>query len=41
MVDVNKIAGSGAAGGLGGGCSVFFNSQLHRGVDLMFSLTNF
>ena len=40
-IDLNKLAGSGAAGGLGGGCSVFLNSKLQRGIDLIFTLNDF
>ncbi len=40
-IDPNKIEGSGAAGGLGAGCIVFFGSKLLRGIDLIFELTNF
>jgi len=40
-VDVNDIAGSGAAGGLGGGSVVFFKGKLLRGINLIFELTNF
>ena len=40
-IDANKIEGSGAAGGLGAGCTVFLDSKLLRGIDLIFELTNF
>lgn len=40
-VDLNKLTGSGAAGGLGGGCSVLLSSKLQRGIDLIFSLYDF
>lgn len=40
-IDLNKLPGSGAAGGLGGGCSVLLNSKLQRGIELIFSLNDF
>lgn len=40
-IDLNRLPGSGAAGGLGGGCSVLLNSKLQRGIDLIFSLNDF
>ncbi|MHA7865434.1 glycerate kinase [Flagellimonas marinaquae] len=40
-VDVQQIAGAGAAGGLGGGAVVFLNAKLASGVDLVMQLANF
>ncbi len=40
-VDVQKIAGAGAAGGVGGGAVVFLNAELASGVDLVMELANF
>lgn len=39
-VDLNEIAGSGAAGGIGGSAYVFFKGQLTSGSDLINSLNN-
>jgi glycerate kinase len=40
-LDLNLMKGSGAAGGMGGGSVVFLRSKLMRGIDLIFSLTQF
>nr|WP_297786860.1 glycerate kinase [uncultured Allomuricauda sp.] len=40
-VDVQHIAGAGAAGGLGGGAVVFLNAELASGVDLVMEIANF
>lgn len=40
-VDVQQIAGAGAAGGLGGGAVVFLNAELASGVDLVMELAQF
>jgi glycerate kinase len=40
-VDVQQIAGAGAAGGLGGGAVVFLNAELASGVDLVMELAHF
>ncbi|MCR9226709.1 MAG: glycerate kinase [Flavobacteriaceae bacterium] len=40
-IDVQKIPGSGAAGGVGGGAVVFLNAELVSGVDLIMQLANF
>ncbi len=39
--DLQKLKGSGAAGGLAGGCSVFLNAQLKSGIDLIKQIANF
>jgi glycerate 2-kinase len=40
-VDVQSIAGSGAAGGLGAGLMVFCNARLQSGIDLVLDQTGF
>lgn len=40
-VDVQKIAGAGAAGGVGGGAVVFLKADLISGVDLVMQMANF
>ncbi|MEC8830969.1 MAG: glycerate kinase [Bacteroidota bacterium] len=40
-IDVQQIAGAGAAGGLGGGSVVFLNAELASGVDLVMEIANF
>lgn len=40
-IDVQEIAGAGAAGGVGGGSVVFLNAELASGVDLVMELANF
>ncbi len=40
-VDVQKIPGAGAAGGMGAGAVVFLNAKLTSGVDLVMQLANF
>ncbi|MEH7885243.1 glycerate kinase [Bacillus sp. JJ1609] len=37
--DIEKIAGSGAAGGLGGGLMAFLSAELKRGVDIVLEAT--
>ena len=39
--DVNKIAGAGAAGGLGAGLVAFLGAELKAGVDIILDLINF
>jgi glycerate kinase len=39
--DVATIPGSGAAGGLGAAFLAFFNSEIHRGVEVVMSATHF
>lgn len=39
--DANTIIGSGAAGGLGGACSILLNSKLQSGIDLLFTITDY
>ncbi|KQC30335.1 glycerate kinase [Flagellimonas eckloniae] len=40
-IDVQKIAGAGAAGGMGGGAMVFLDANLTSGIDLIMELANF
>lgn len=40
-IDLQKIAGSGAAGGIGGAAVVFLNGQLTPGIDLIKEMANF
>jgi len=40
-IDVQSIAGSGAAGGLGGGCVAFLNAKLLPGIDTIMKLVGF
>ena len=40
-IDVQKIPGAGAAGGMGAGAVVFLNAELTSGVDLVMQLANF
>lgn len=40
-VDLQQMAGSGAAGGLGGGCAVFLKARLLSGIELIKQLLNF
>ncbi|MDT0605456.1 glycerate kinase [Croceitalea rosinachiae] len=40
-VDVQKIPGSGAAGGVGGGSVVFLNATLNSGIDLVKEIADF
>lgn len=40
-VDANIVPGSGAAGGLGAGCLVLLKAELLRGIDLIFTVTEF
>ncbi len=38
--DIENIPGSGAAGGLGGGCLAFLNTELKRGIEIVIAATN-
>ena len=40
-VDVQKIPGSGAAGGMGGGMAAFFNSELQMGIETVLDTVHF
>lgn len=40
-VDLNTIPGSGAAGGLGGGCVAFLNAQLKPGIEVVLENVDF
>ena len=40
-IDVQKISGAGAAGGMGAGSVVFLNAQLTSGIDLIKELADF
>ncbi|UJH68598.1 glycerate kinase [Allomuricauda sp. SCSIO 65647] len=40
-IDVQKIPGSGAAGGMGAGAFVFLNGRLTQGIDLIKEIANF
>ena len=40
-IDLQKIAGSGAAGGIGGGAVVFLKGQLASGIDLIKEMADF
>lgn len=40
-MDIQKISGSGAAGGVGGGAIVFLNATLHSGIDLIKEIAGF
>lgn len=40
-VDVQAIAGSGAAGGMGGGMAAFFASELQMGIETVLNTVNF
>lgn len=40
-INVDKLQGSGAAGGLGGGCAAFMNATIKKGIEMMFSVTEF
>ncbi len=40
-VDMQTIAGAGAAGGLGGALAAFLGARLRRGIDLVLDLTHF
>jgi len=39
--DISNIAGSGAAGGIGGGMIAFCNAELKSGIEVVFELLNF
>ncbi len=38
--DIENVPGSGAAGGLGGGCLAFLNAQLQRGIEIVTKASN-
>jgi len=40
-IDIQKIAGSGAGGGIAGGLHALLNANLKRGIDVIFSIANF
>lgn len=40
-IDVQKIPGAGAAGGMGAGAVIFLNAELTSGVELVIQLANF
>lgn len=40
-INLQQIAGAGAAGGLGAGCVMFLNARLQSGTDLVKSIANF
>ncbi|MEO9510922.1 MAG: glycerate kinase [Flavobacteriaceae bacterium] len=40
-IDVQKISGAGAAGGMGGGTKVFLDAELTSGIDLVMEMANF
>jgi len=40
-IDLQNIAGAGAAGGLGAACVLFFNAQLKSGIALLKEVANF
>lgn len=40
-IDLQTVPGSGAAGGLGGGCVAFLNAQLKPGTQLIFEIADF
>ena len=40
-IDLQKIEGTGAAGGMGAGALVFLNADLHSGIDLMKEMVDF
>jgi len=40
-IDVQAIAGSGAAGGMGGGMAAFFKSELQMGIETVLDTVNF
>lgn len=40
-INLNKIKGAGAAGGLGAGLVAFLDAKLHNGIDLILDLVNF
>ncbi|MGM0603050.1 MAG: glycerate kinase [Bacillota bacterium] len=39
--DIQKISGSGAAGGLGGGMAAFLNAELKPGIEIVLDTVNF
>jgi len=39
-IDISKIEGGGAAGGLGAGCIAFLNAELVSGIDLVMQLAS-
>ena len=40
-IDLSKVAGSGAAGGLGGALKVFLNASLNKGIDMVLEAIGF
>ena len=40
-LDIQSVAGAGAAGGLGGGCVAFLNARLISGIDQVKACVNF
>jgi len=38
-ISIGNVAGSGAAGGLGGGLMAFFNAKLKKGIDIVIEAT--
>lgn len=40
-IDLNLVAGSGAAGGLGGAFVAFLNAKIHKGIELILDRINF
>lgn len=40
-LDLQRIKGSGAAGGLGGGCIAFLNAKMHAGIQLIMQMAQF
>ncbi len=41
LIDLQQIAGSGAAGGLGAGCILFLDAHLKSGIELIKSISGF
>ena len=40
-IDISKISGSGAAGGIGGGIIAFLNGRMQSGIELLLKCSNF
>ena len=40
-IDLQKIPGSGAAGGMGGGMKAFFSADMRMGIDAVLDITGF
>ena len=40
-IDLQKIPGSGAAGGMGGGMKAFFSAEMRMGIDAVLDITGF